>query len=216
MTSKNRLKQGAERLGIRLTDSEANLLLRYLEELKKWSRRINLIAKATDETAIIENHFLDSLTLREVVEQEQATSLLDVGTGAGFPGLVLAAVLPEVSFTLVEPRNKRVSFLRHIARTLELANVEIFADRIEDFDDNGPRPFDLVTSRAVAAPEQFLPMISSYLEQGSKAVVMAARTEVFDEIASSSSPYTLEKMKHHKLPFSGAARVLGIVYLHSV
>lgn len=213
MTARNLLRQGADRLGIGLSDSETGLLLRYFEELKKWSRRINLIAKATDDTAILENHFLDSLTLLPIIEQEQARSLLDVGTGAGFPGLVLAAVLPEVTFTLVEPRNKRVSFLKHIVRTLQLANVEIVADRIEALDGERTLPFDLVTSRAVAAPDQFLPMVSSYLEQGSKAVIMAARTEVFAAMKQPSSLYTVAQMKQHQLPFSGASRVLGVVCL---
>ncbi len=214
MTSKQLLQEGSSRLGIELSESEVALLLRYVEELKKWNRRINLVARDTDDAAIIENHFIDSLTLRPIIEQQQARSLLDVGTGAGFPGLVLAAVLPNVRFTLVEPRKKRVFFLKHIVRTLQLANVDIIAERLEAVDVKKGKTFDLVTSRAVAAPDQFLPMVKPYLERGSRAIVMIARKAVL-EATKLQDAFQVIRLEEHVLPFSQAPRVLALVSLTS-
>ena len=110
MASDNRqlLRTGSQRLGIPLGDEAIERLLIYLAQLMKWSRRVNLIARDTPEEQAVELHFLDSLTLAPLLQEPEAVHLLDVGTGAGFPGLVLACVLPEARFTLVEPRQKRV------------------------------------------------------------------------------------------------------------
>lgn len=113
MSESNRrlLLDGAAQLGINLEPAACERLQIYLNELMKWNQRINLIARNTGEQQAIEIHFLDSLALLPLLTRtDDAVHLLDVGSGAGFPGLVLACVLPEAHFTLVEPRQKRVSF----------------------------------------------------------------------------------------------------------
>ncbi len=103
----------------------------YFNELKKWGRKVNLIAKSSSDQQIVENHFIDSLTILPLLVGAN-THLLDIGTGAGFPALVCKAAYPELAITLVEPRLKRVSFLGHITRTLGLQEVKILSCRVED------------------------------------------------------------------------------------
>ncbi len=205
------LKKGILQLGIVVTDDHRDQLLLYFKELKKWGKRINLIARETSDEKIIENHFIDSLSLLLVLGDEEGT-LLDVGTGGGFPGLVLAVVQPERNFVLVEPRKKRVSFLQHIIRTLKLQNVEVIDSRLEEYlehKDNQTPAF--VTSRAVAAPSLFLPMIDSWLEDGAKAILMLARKELLQEISTFEKSYEVITTKSFSLPFSKASRILAVV-----
>ena len=214
MTETGRLlSQGAERLGIVLGPEDYERLLVYCTELTKWSQRINLIARDTPEVQVIENHFLDSLTLLPLLRQESLpVHLLDIGTGAGFPGLVLASVMPGAQFTLVEPRQKRVSFLRHLIRTLGLANTAVVADRIEPHAAAWQGRFTHITSRAVAEPGVFLPLVRSLLTPEVKVILMLAREEALDGIAQNATEgWRLVETRSLTLPFSGAPRLLAVV-----
>ena len=113
--SKDILQEGLGAMAITLDGQAQERLLTYCGELLRWSARINLVAKAPLRETI-ETHFLDSLTLLRVLPPPERTQqpLLDIGTGAGFPGLALKAARPEIPVILVEPRQKRVSFLRHV------------------------------------------------------------------------------------------------------
>jgi len=147
-------------------------LYRYFLELKKWSRKVNLIAKGTGDTEILEKHFVDSLTLLPSLSGNNR-HLLDIGTGAGFPGLVCKTAMPELSVTLVEPRFKRVSFLRHIIRTLQLENISVLECRAED-EEILPTGggFTHITSRAVSEIKLFLSMCDRFAATGSKVICM--------------------------------------------
>lgn len=204
------LTEGCRRLKLNLSDDAVQALELYLRELQRWNRKINLIAKKTTARQIIENHFLDSLIVLPYLDKPGCT-LVDVGTGAGFPGLVCKAVLPHLSLKLIEPRQKRVSFLRHIIRTLELDGVEVMASRIEDIDPE--RLFcTCITSRAVADIGEFLEMVAS---------IAAAETEIIcmkgpkwrDELDEASScmlqmGLALDRVDEFVLPFSAAQRAL--------
>ncbi len=215
MTDKRRLlRDGAGQLGIDLSDDDLDRLLIYVAELAKWSQRINLIARDTPELQILENHFLDSLTLLPVLRQHERDSvhLLDVGTGAGFPGLVLAGVMPEAQFTLVEPRQKRVTFLRHVIRTLGLTNVAVVADRIEAHAADWQGRFSHITSRAVAEPSVFLPLIRPLVTPEVEVILMLAREEALTGVEEDASgPWQIVATKAMHLPFSGAPRLLAVV-----
>lgn len=170
---KNELLGGCNFLGLAEPDPEAiERLYCYFLELKKWSRKVNLIAKGTGDAEIVEKHFLDSLTLLPVLTGK-SPHLLDIGTGAGFPGLVCKAVMPELQVTLVEPRLRRVSFLRHIIRTLKLENISVLECRAEDEvtlpTDSG---FTHVTSRAVSEIKLFLAMCNRFSAAGTKVICM--------------------------------------------
>jgi 16S rRNA (guanine527-N7)-methyltransferase len=205
------LAQGARQLGLALSEGELELLLGYLAELLKWSRKVNLIARDTPERQVIENHFLDSLTLVPLMQGEQA-HLLDVGTGAGFPGLVLACVLPQATFTLVEPRQKRVSFLRHVIRTLGLTNTEVVADRIEPHIRAWQGRFTHVTSRAVAEPGVFLPLIRELLTPKTRVLLMLAHDGPLAGLDTlDAGRWQILERRRLTLPFSGAPRILAVV-----
>lgn len=207
------LIRGAQRLGIALDPAACERLLVYLAELMKWSRRINLIARETEEEQAIEVHFLDSLTLLPLLQQaETPVHLLDIGTGAGFPGLVLACVLPEARFTLVEPRQKRVSFLRHLVRTLGLTNTEVVADRIEPNAAAWCGRFSHITSRAVAEPGVFLPLVRPLLLPTTRVILMLAREAALAGVEQhASGPWRIVETRRFTLPFSSAPRLLAVV-----
>lgn len=210
--SRSLLLEGAGQLGIELESAACDQLLVYLVELMKWSRRVNLIARDTPERQAIETHFLDSLTLLPLLwESESPVHLLDVGTGAGFPGLVLACVLPQTRFTLVEPRQKRVSFLRHLIRTLGLANAEVVADRIEPHAAGWQGRFSHITSRAVVEPSLFLPLIRPLVVPATRVILMLARDEALAGLAQpAAGPWRVIETRRLLLPFSGAPRLLAV------
>ncbi|MGE4560949.1 MAG: 16S rRNA (guanine(527)-N(7))-methyltransferase RsmG [Desulfobulbus sp.] len=205
------LLQGARQLELDLGDPGLELLRRYLGELLKWRRKVNLIARDTPEEQVIENHFLDSLTLLPLLLGPDV-HLLDVGTGAGFPGLALACVLPGARFTLVEPRQKRVSFLRHVIRTLGLTNTEVVADRIEPRIADWQGRFTHITSRAVAEPAVFLPLIRGLATPQVRVLLMLAHEEPLANIETlDQGGWRILEQRRLRLPFSGAPRLLAVV-----
>ena len=210
------LKRGCEQLGIELERAAVERLFVYYEELKRWSRKINLIARETDDEQIIENHFLDSLTLLTQLADCSLVHLLDVGTGAGFPGLVCKAARPDIRLTLVEPRLKRVSFLRHIARTLQLADVSVLACRIEDETAlPSSTAFTHITSRAVTDIGDFLGLVGRFAVAGPEIICMKG-PKWQQELAAVADELQAEGLKlvravELQLPFSGAGRCMVVL-----
>lgn len=138
----NRLRAGVEKLSLSLPDGAMEKLLAYLALLVKWNGAYNLTAIRDPEQMVIK-HLLDSLS---IVPYVQGGSLIDVGTGAGLPGLVLAIVKPELDVTLLDSNGKKVRFLRQVIADLKIGNASAVQTRVEEFD----RQFDLVSSRAFA------------------------------------------------------------------
>jgi 16S rRNA (guanine527-N7)-methyltransferase len=208
------LDRGLDALGLQLDATAKEKILSYCDELLKWNRRINLVARRTTADEALEKHFLDSLSLLPIMEKYGSSpgkSLLDVGTGAGFPGLVLAVAMPELTVTLVEPRQKRVAFLRHMVRILECANVEILAHRLEETDCD-ERTFTFITSRAVAEAGSFLDMLVPVARPGTRVIVMqGAREGAARPGEELQSGWRLEETRSFQLPFSGVARRLLVL-----
>jgi len=165
------LKEGAAELGIELSVAQTMQYGLYIAELKKWSRRINLTS-LKDDKEIVVRHFLDSLIPLSYMTGIE--SLLDIGTGAGFPGLVLKIACPELCLTLLEPTGKKTHFLRHIVRTLGLKGVDIINGRAEDtaIIEEKAAAFDCVTSRALSELSVFFEMARPYLKDGGRVVAM--------------------------------------------
>lgn len=206
------LSTGLERLGLEISSQSIDRLALYFNELKKWSAKINLIGKSAGDEQIIENHFLDSLSLLPLLGGGR-NHLLDIGSGAGFPGLVCKAVQPELAVTLVEPRLKRVSFLQHIVRTLEFKGVDILSCRIENTAQfSSTAQLSHITGRAVTEIGPFLQMVERFAPSGAKLVLMKGpRWKEELEAAAGildSSPYGLEQVVECTLPFSCAQRAL--------
>ena len=145
---------GAARLGVPLDEATAQRLSRVLDELLKWNRAYNLTA-ITQPREMLTHHLLDSLSVQRFLAGRR---VIDVGTGAGFPGLPLAIVDPQRHFTLLDSNGKKVRFVAHVVRALGLANVDAVHSRAEAF--VPPQPVDTVV--AVVKKENFCEMCCEF------------------------------------------------------
>ena len=136
------------KLGIELTNEQIKKLETYKEFLKEYNKHTNLTAIKEDKDIYLK-HFYDSLTIVKVINLNLVNNLLDVGTGAGFPGMVLKIVYPNLNVTLLDSNNKKTKFLTELKEKLQM-DVEIINDRVENYAKNNLNKFDVVTSRAVA------------------------------------------------------------------
>lgn len=143
------LKERMEQIGIDLNEFQIEQFYRYMNLLLKWNQNINLTA-IVEPKEIILKHFIDSVMISKYLERKD--NLIDVGTGAGFPGIPLKIVKPNIKITLLDSLNKRVLFLQEVIKELKLDNIEVFHGRAEEFGKNEKyrEKFDIVTSRAVA------------------------------------------------------------------
>ncbi len=204
------LRKGCSILALEVADEAIILLERYFQELQHWSRKINLVGKKQSPQLIVENHFLDSLILLPYL-RETGCVLVDVGSGAGFPGLVCKTALPELQLNLVEPRLKRVSFLRHIVRNLGLENVEIFPDRLENITSESLHCTH-ITSRAVAEIEQFVEMVDPYVDDETE--ILCMKGPKWKEELDLAMPtlemrrFSLVGVDEFSLPFNKAGRAV--------
>ena len=153
------LREGASSYGLSLSDTQVSQLDRYDQLLREWNERINLTAIIEPRDVVIK-HFLDSLSGASVFEIRPGQKVLDVGTGGGFPGMVLAVTFPEASFTLMDATGKKIRFLNLVKEELGPTNVTCVQGRAEELahDPAYREKFDLVTSRAVAS----LPVLLEY------------------------------------------------------
>jgi len=136
-----------EPFGLALSSDQEDCLVAYLGLLLRWSSRINLTATGNAEECVT-RHFGESLYLTRWIDLHG--QLLDIGSGAGFPGLALKIVAPELAVTLLEPVAKKRAFLKEVARTCKMHSVDVRGDRLEDFSRSRTHPqFDVVTARAV-------------------------------------------------------------------
>lgn len=138
-----------DKLGIKLTDIQLNQLHIYYEMLVEWNKVMNLTG-ITEEEQVYLKHFYDSLTICKAIDLTKETSLCDVGTGAGFPGLVLKICFPNLKVVLVDALEKRLKFLNAVIYKLELDNIETVHARAEDYARTTREVYDVVTARAVA------------------------------------------------------------------
>ena len=144
-------RKDIENLGISLTDTQIEQFLVYYEMLVEWNSFMNLTA-ITEYEDVMKKHFLDSISLIKAYDVTQSASVIDVGTGAGFPGLALKIAYPNLNVTLLDSLNKRIQFLNDVIDKLGLENIDTVHGRAEDFAKPGKlrESFDLCVSRAVA------------------------------------------------------------------
>lgn len=139
-------------LGIALSDEGTNKLGVYATKLLEWNKIHNLSGASTLDS--LKENIIDSLYPLRFVDS--FTSCLDIGSGGGFPAIVLSIALPQVRFILTEPRAKRFAFLQHIIAQLELSNAKVFASRIQEIPIAEANNIDLITSRAVMSAEEIM------------------------------------------------------------
>ena len=143
--------RGLERLNLSATDRQIQQFLVYYELLVEWNQKMNLTA-ITEFQDVIVKHFLDSLSIVKVLDLHQIGRMIDVGTGAGFPGIPIKIMFPELSCTLLDSLNKRITFLNAVCNELGLNEIEAVHGRAEEFARNKAfrEEYDLCLSRAVA------------------------------------------------------------------
>jgi 16S rRNA (guanine527-N7)-methyltransferase len=153
-------KQAQQQLGLHLTRSQLSALSLYERELIDWNTRFNLTA-IRDPQEIHVKHFLDSLTCLMALRETPFDRLIDIGTGAGFPGIPIKIIFPKMQLTLVESVGKKAEFCRHVVNILDLKRVEVVQDRAESLGQNPSyrEQYDWAVARAVA----ILPVLAEYL-----------------------------------------------------
>jgi 16S rRNA (guanine527-N7)-methyltransferase len=160
--NKEEFNKYVEKLNIKLTEESLNNLDKYANFLIEYNKHTNLTA-ITDINAIYLKHFYDSLTIVRDIDLTNIKNIIDIGTGAGFPGMVLKIVYPHLNLTLLDSNNKKTKFLTELTNYLKLDNVNIINDRSEDYARSNLDSYDLVVSRAVttlpALTELCLPLV---------------------------------------------------------
>ena len=157
------LLEGIKKLNIEYTDKKVDNLIKYLELLSEYNSHTNLTA-LRDEKSIIEKHFLDSLLLQNLIKSESKKAI-DIGTGAGFPGMVLAIFNPEIEFTLMDSIGKKTKFLELVKENLRLENVNVVTSRAEDYiTDENRETYDLGLCRGVSKLSTILEYIIPFLK----------------------------------------------------
>jgi len=208
--NKDLLVEGAKAFGIYLGGKTIEAFELYLKELLKWNQKINLTA-IRSEKGIVLKHFLDSLSVHPYLPN--CSSILDIGSGAGFPGIPLKIIQPTLEVTLIDSVRKKVDFQKHIIRTLGLKGIEAIHGRVQDkgiLKSLGGR-FDITLSRAFSDLRTLLILSFPFLKEGG--TVIAMKSEVDDKELKllnkiERTPYQLPKTIPLILPFSSFKRAI--------
>ena len=182
MGEKQTFLEGLHRLGLELSQQQLGQFLRYRDELLDWNTRINLTAISDPEEVLIK-HFLDSLSLLLAYDAPDAR-LLDIGAGAGFPGLPLKIVRPQWQVVLLEATGKKVRFLQHCIETLQLQDVVAVHGRAEELAHKAEyrASFDVVTARAVASLPTLLEYAAPFCRVGGQ-IILPKKGDLAEELA---------------------------------
>ena len=197
-----------KKIGIELTEEQLNNLNIYCEFLKEYNEHTNLTA-ITEDDQIYLKHFYDSLTFIKALKLDQNYSLIDIGTGAGFPGMVLKIVFPNIDLTLLDSNNKKITFLKELAEKLNIKDIKYFLGRAEDYVVNNRERFDIVTARAVSnlpvLSELCLPLVK--LNGYFIALKGSNQEEIKDaEFAIKTLGGDIENIINFTLPIEGSER----------
>jgi 16S rRNA (guanine527-N7)-methyltransferase len=167
---------------IQLDETRLRVISTYIDLLLKWNARINLTA-IREPNEIVQRHFGESLfAAKYLLEQQWPQTAIDLGSGAGFPGVPFAMLAPDVQVTLIESQQKKATFLKELVRVLELKNVKVFGDRAESYRETA----ELVMLRAVEKFQDALKMAISLTSPGGRIGLMSGSGQV--ELARSLSP----------------------------
>lgn len=179
------IQTSASSIGIDLNSHQVRVFVDYLKHLQTWNRSINLTRITSDEEIVIK-HFVDSFAAIKAVDIGPGSKVLDIGSGAGFPGIPLKIIRSDLSITLVEPTHKKTSFLRFLVGLLQLDNTEIFEGTLEQLVSNrhGIGSYDYITTRALK-PNLIMQIGARLLRQGGAAIFYSSKS--IDEFVSFKS-----------------------------
>ena len=194
------LRQGIEDFGIEASDKMLADFQKYKDILVEWNQKMNLTG-IEDEKEVFIKHFLDSISAVSKGYIKNGMSLIDVGTGAGFPGMPLRISLPDLKVTLLDSLNKRINFLQEVANQIDIDDIEFIHGRAEDFgkDENYRECFDIATARAVAGLPALMEFCVPFVKVGGHFVCLKGPNANLE----------LEESKK-------AMEVLGIEYIEKI
>ena len=198
LDDKAQLEKGMQILGFENTPQIISKLLIYKELLIKWNNSFNLTSVKNKE--IVTHHFLDCLA---VIPFIKSSTLLDVGTGAGLPGIVIAIVNPDIKVSLVDKVGKKINFIKRIIAELEIKNIEPYHDRVELL--TSEEKYDGIISRAFSNMEVFIKSTKHLIKSQGVWYGMKSKKILDDEMININDPWVLEKLD---IPFLQAERYL--------
>ena len=198
-----------KQLGLTPTTQQLQQLEKFYQLLIDWNKKINL-TRITDKEDVYLKHFYDSLTIIKEIDLSKVNTLCDVGTGAGFPGIVLKIFYPNLKITLIDSLLKRVNYLNEIIKELELKDIKAIHTRGEDYHET----FDIVTARAVANIEKLLKYTMHLVNKNGKLIAMKGNIE--EELTKDvknriNKKYKITKINKFLLPREKSSRSLVII-----
>lgn len=174
--NKDRFINEIEKLGIEITEKKLEQLEKYYELLIEYNKVMNLTG-ITEKYEVYLKHFYDSLTISKIIDLNKENNLCDLGSGAGFPGIVIKIFYPNLKIVLVDSLNKRIKFLNKVIEELNLKDIEAIHIRIEEYAKENKEKFDIVTARAVAPLNILLELGINLVKIGKYFIAMKGNIE---------------------------------------
>ena len=208
------LKEKGKQINIDINNEQIEKFHKYMEMLVEWNERMNLTA-ITEPVDIIDKHFIDSITIEKYLKK--GAKVIDVGTGAGFPGVPLGIIREDLNITLMDSLNKRITFLDEVIRVNKLLNIDTVHSRAEELsrDSDFRAKYDVVTSRAVASLNVLLEYMIPFAKVGGYCVCMKG-SNIDDELENSKKALEvlnakIEKIDTFKLPGNEYGRNIIVI-----
>ncbi len=207
--NKEEFEKELKNLSITLSAEQKELLDHFYHIMLEWNSKMNL-TRITEEKEVYLKHFYDSLTVSKVVDLTKVKTLCDVGTGAGFPGIVLKIVFPNIKITLIDSLQKRVNYLNEVIKELGLKEIEAIHIRGEEYKGQ----FDVVTSRAVANIEKLVGYTMHLVSKNG--VFIAMKGNIEEELTENvkqklNKKYSIVQIESFHLPIENSKRNLVVI-----